>query len=405
MKFIYTAKNSNGQIQNGSLEVPNETAAAKTLQAQGLYLLDLKQEGESKISPKGEIKIPFLSDRVGLKDKIIFTQQLSMMIRSGLPLIDAFRALQEQTENKYFAQVLGDITEKVRGGKTLSLAMAEYPNIFSKLYISIVKSGEKSGKLDEVLNRLADELEKDYDLITKIKGAVTYPILIIIALIGIVILMLIFVIPQIKKIFIDMGVELPLVTRIILGTSDIIRNYWYIVLAVLIALVLGIRFFIKTPRGKFFWDSLKIKIPLIGKIVKKVYMARFARTTGMLVASGLPILDIIKTMGDVINNEVYKQAMGRIGKGIESGKTFSDALKKEMIFPPMIYHLIFVGEKSGKMDEVLLSMANFFDKEVETATANLANLVEPILIIIVGAGVGLVVAAVIMPIYSLVNVI
>lgn len=405
MHFTYSSKNSKGEILNGTLEAQNETVAAKMLQNQGLFVLSLTKAGENKIIHKGGIKIPFLSDRVALKDKIIFTQQLAMMIKSGLPLIDALNALQEQTENHYFAQVIGEITEEVRGGKALSICLEKYPNIFSRLYVSIVSSGEKSGKLDEVLGRLAEELEKDYDLITKIKGAVTYPILIIGALIGIVILMLIFVIPQIKKIFVDMNVQLPLVTKIILGVSDALINYWYIVLIVVLGIIFGLRAYAKTARGKLFWDNSKIKIPLVGKVVRKVYMARFCRTTGTLVASGLPILDIIKTVGEIINNQVYKNALMRIGDQVKSGKTFSEALKKEPVFPAMIYHLIFVGEKSGKLDEVLLSMADFFDKEVEASTSNMANLVEPILIIIVGAGVGLVVAAVILPIYSLVNVI
>lgn len=407
MKYTYTCKTKDGQVQNGVIESGSEGAAVKTLQGQGFFVLNLKEEGKSILGDTrsySNIKIPFFS-RVGLKDKIIFTQQLAMMIDSGLPLVDAFNALQEQTENKYFAQVIGEITKDVQGGKALSATLSKYPNIFSNFYVSIVFSGEKSGKLDEVLERLAQELEKDYELITKIKAAVTYPILIICALVAIVILMLIFVVPQMKKIFADMGVELPLITRIVLGSSDVVRNYWYILLVVLIGLFWGARFWAKTKRGGFILDTAKIRMPLIGKLVRKIYLSRFCRTTGTLVASGLPILDIMKTTCQIMNNHVYRSALEKVGQEIESGRTFSDALKKQGVFPAMIYHLIFVGEKSGKLDEILLSMANFFDRDIETMTANLANLVEPILIIIVGAGVGLVVASVIMPIYSLVNAI
>ncbi|HLB95551.1 MAG TPA: type II secretion system F family protein [Patescibacteria group bacterium] len=406
MQFTYSAKTKAGKPQTGAVEAQNEAAAAKVLQEQGFYVLDLKKEGKGLLKTSGsKMTIPFLGGRVNLKDKIVFTKQLAMMIRSGLPMIDAFSTLQDQTENKYFSRLIREIGEEVRGGRPLSKTLEKYPNIFPKLYISIVSAGEKSGKLDEVLERLADELEKEYELISKIKAAVTYPILIIVALVGIVILMLLFVIPEIKKIFTDMGVELPLITRIVLGASDLLRNFWYIFLILFLGSVFGLRFMAKTEKGGLFWDNFKIRLPLIGKLIRKIYMTRFCRTAGTLVASGLPILEIIDTSKEVLGNRVYRNALGNVGEKVESGRTFSDALKDEKAFPPMIYHLISVGEKSGKLDEILLSMAEFFDREVETTTNNLATLVEPILIIIVGAGVGLVVASVIMPIYSLVNAI
>ncbi|MFA6493093.1 MAG: type II secretion system F family protein [Patescibacteria group bacterium] len=406
MKYIYVAKNPKGEMENGNLEALDEKAAAKILHSRNLFVLNLKQEGSSIFAGKtSNIKIPFLSNRVSLKDKIIFTQQIAMMIKSGLPLIDAFRALQEQTENKYFAEVIGHIIEEVRGGKPLSESLAKYPKIFTNFYIAMVSSGEKSGKLDEVLQRLADELEKDYELISKVKSAMTYPILIVFALIGIIVLMLIFVVPQLKKIFTDMGVELPLITRIILGISDAMIKYWYLFTFGVIGLAVGFYYYGKSDKGGLVIDSFKIKVPVIGKLFKKIYMARFCRTAGSLVVSGLPILDIIKTTSQVLNNRVFKKALEQTGEDVKNGLTFSDAIKKQKIFPAMIYHLVSIGEKSGKLDEILLTMAVFFDREVEASTNSLASLIEPLLIIIVGAGVGLVVASVIMPIYSLVNVI
>ncbi len=407
MKFTYHAKNQEGKVQGGVIDAPSESIAVKSLQEQKLYVLDLKKTGgEGELSGiKKEIKIPFIYGKVGLKDKIIVTQQLAMMIKAGLPLLDAFGALEEQTENKYFSSIISEVAKDVKGGKALSDSLAKYPKIFSRLYIAIVRSGEKSGKLDEVLERLADQLQKDYDLISKIKAAVTYPIVVVVALVAIVIIMLIFVVPQLKTIFADMGAELPLVTRIVLGTSDLIRNFWYVWILVIVGLILGIRFWAKTPAGGIIWDNFKLKIPLIGPLIKKIYMARFARTMGTLVASGLPLLEIIETVKEVITNRVYAQAFKKIAIDVENGKPLSSSLKSQGIFPAMIYHLVATGEKSGKLDYVLLSTADFFDKEVETTTSNLATLVEPILIIIIGAGVGLVVASVIMPIYSLVNTI
>lgn len=405
MKLSYSAKDQNGQIIQSVLDAPNEEAAAKALHEKHLFVLEIKQTGTANPGINKDIKIPFLSGRVALKDKIIFTEQLAMMVKSGLPLLDAFSALEEQTENKYFSSVIAEISKEVKGGKPLSETLAKYPKIFPILYTAIVSSGEKSGKLDEVLERLAEQLQKDYDLISKIKAAVTYPIVVITALVGIVIIMLIFVVPQLKTIFADMGAELPLVTRIVLGTSDLIRNFWYVWIIVMVGIYLAIRFWARTASGGIIWDNFKLKIPLIGPLVRKIYMARFTRTMGTLVASGLPMLDIISTVSSVLTNKVYTRAFKKVSTDIENGKTLSLSLKEQNVFPPMIYHLIAVGEKSGKLDYVLLSMANFFDKEVENTTQNLATLVEPILIIFIGAGVGLVVASVIMPIYSLVNVI
>lgn len=405
MKFSYTSKDKLGELQSGVVEALSEAQAAKNLQAQGLFVLNIKEEGSGIKS--GGLNIPFLGGRIPLKDKIIFTQQLAMMMNSGLPMLDAFNTLQEQTENKYFKKVIGEIAAQIRGGKPLSKSISAYPNIFSKFYIAMTGAGEKSGKLDEVLKRLAEELQNDYELMAKVKAAITYPILIMTALIGIVILMMIFVIPQLKKIFADMGVELPLITRVVLGTSDLMVNYWYIWLLLIVGLVVGLRFWTKTSNGGLIWDGLKLRIPVIGKLMRQIYMSRFCRTAGTLIASGLPILDIIKTTSEVMSNRLYQKALKAVATKIENGQTFSESIKSEArnIFPPMIYHLISVGEKSGKLDEILLTMARFFDRDVEATTNNLASLIEPILIIFVGAGVGLVVASVIMPIYSLVNVI
>lgn len=405
IKFNYSSKTAGGKIEQGTLEAASVAQASKVLHEKKLFVLELKKDEPGIPGLKKGIAIPFLGKKVSLKDKIIFTAQLAMMVKSGLPLIDAFSSLEEQTENKYFGQILNDIANEVKGGKTLSETLAKYPKVFSKFYISIVRSGEKSGKLDDVLERLSDQLQKDYDLITKIKAAVTYPILVVVALVGIMIVMLIFVVPQLKTIFADIGAELPLLTRIILGASDLIRNFWYIFILLIIGIYVGIRFWINNPSGGLTYDRIKLRLPLIGGIIKKLYMARFARTMGTLIASGLPMLDIIDTVKDVLTNKVYQVGFDNISKDVESGITLSTSLKKQGIFPPMIYNLIATGEKSGKLDDVLLSMADFFDKEVEASTSNLATLIEPILIIIIGAGVGLVVASVLLPIYSLVNAI
>lgn len=404
MNFSYSCKTIDGQTQAGVIEAPSEEMAAKLLHEKQLFVLEIHKEGAA-VGAKQGLQIPFLGKKVSLKDKIIFTQQLSMMTKAGLPLLDAFKALEEQTENKYFSNMISEIGKDVKGGRPLSAALGKYPKVFNTLYTATVASGEKTGQLDQVLERLSDQLQRDYDLISKIKSSLSYPVMVVSALIGIMILMFIFVIPQLKAIFADMGATLPLLTRIVLGISDFLVKYWYIMIILLIGGYFGVTSWAKTKAGKMTLDRVVLRIPMVGGLMKKIYMTRFARTMGTLVASGLPMLEIISTVKHVITNSVYQVAFDKISADIESGLPLSESIKKQKIFPAMIYHLISVGEKSGKLDYVLISMANFFDKEIENQTAGISTFIEPFLIIIIGAGVGLVVASVLMPIYSLVNTI
>jgi len=399
MDFTYLAKNQKGAQVTGKISAQNNKQAIEMLKSQGLFVLKLDSSSHMQL---GNISF---RKKVSLKDKIIFTKELAMMVRGGLALVEALNALEEQTENQNFKEAIGKITEDVRGGTALSKAMSKYPKIFPGLYIAVTESGEKSGKLDQVLDRLADQLQKDYDLITKVKSAITYPIVIVCALFGVVILMLVFVVPKLKDIFSEMGVALPITTRILLGTSDFVVRFWYIVIALIVGIYFAIRFWARSPKGGLAWDRFKIRMPIFGQLARKIYMARFTRTMATLVASGLPMLEIIDTVKEVVGNQVFKIAFEGISKDVESGVTLSKALKKQRIFPPMIYQMVSVGERSGKIDDVLLNIANFYDKEVEASTSNLASLIEPILILIIGAGVGLAIASIIMPIYSLVNVI
>lgn len=401
MEFSYVAKNNKGEQSQGVLSAVNEKQALDMLGKENLFVLEIKNVGE-----KTSITKSFnFRQNVSLKDKIIFTSQLAVMTKAGLPLIEALEALKEQTENPLFVKAISQIAEDVRGGMALSKALSKHPKIFSPLYVAVTSSGEKSGKLDVVLNRLSEQLQKDYDLISKVKSAITYPIVIVCALVGVVIMMLIYVVPKMKDIFDEMGATLPLPTRILLGISDFTVTYWYIVLLIIAGLIIAIHYWAKTPAGHFWLDKFKISVPLFGPLTKKIYLSRFTRTTATLVASGLPMLEIINTDKTVVGNKVYQPVFDQILRDVESGIPLSLAIKKHKIFPPMIPQMISVGEKSGKIDQILSEIANFYDKEVEATTSNMASLIEPILILIIGAGMGLAIISVIMPIYSLVNVI
>lgn len=399
MDFTYKAKNKKGEEQKGEITAENQEMAVAKLSKLELYVTDIS-------GVKNDFfKSGFFKKKVSLKDKIIFTKEMAIMTRGGLSLIESLDSLKQQAENPEFKKVIGVTIEDVRGGMSLSKAFAKHPEVFSELYIAIVSSGERSGKLDDVLERLAEQLQKDYDLITKVKSAITYPIVIVTALFGTVILMLVFVVPKMKSIFDGMGVALPLPTRILLAMSGFVVNQWYVVLAVIIVLIILIRLWAKTQKGAFNIDKFKISVPIFGSITKKIYLARFARTTATLINSGLPMLDVIETDKTVVGNKFYLPIFNQISKDVESGIPLSAGIKKHKIFPVMISQMISVGEKSGKIDEILIQLADFYDKEVEASTASMASLIEPILIIIIGVGIGLAIISVIMPIYSLVNVI
>lgn len=401
MNFKYKAKTSEGEVLEGRIQAPTEKEAVKLLSNKKLFILEMYSE-------KVANSFTLFQKKVSLKDKIIFTKELAMMTKGGLPLVDSLAALEEQTENPVFSKAIGAIGTDVKGGTSLSKSMGKFPNIFSNLYISIAASGEESGKLDEVLLRLADQLQKDYDLNQRIKNATTYPLVVVIALIGIMIMLLIFVVPKLKNIFDEMGVELPWITRVLLGSSDYMLKYWYIVIILIIGIYLFFRFWSKSPDGALAIDRMKIKMPIFGGLMRQIYLARFSRTMATLISSGLPMLAIIDTVKQVVGNKVYAQAFEEIGHDIESGVTLSTALRKhnhDKIFPSMIAQMTAMGEKSGKVDYVLFEVADFYDKEVAGTTDNMATLIEPILILIIGAAVAAAIAAVILPMYSLVNVI
>ncbi len=397
MHFKYTARNSEGEQIKGEIEAADETLASSALREKGLYISSMKKVSESKLP-----EIPFLN-KTSLKDKIIFTQQLGIMIKSGLNVVDALKALSTETTNQNFTDEITDIISDVKGGAPLSDAFAKHPRTFDPVYISTVRSGEKSGKLDEVLKRLAIQLDKDYELSSKLRSAMFYPAFVLTALVIVMVLVMIVIVPQLTAIFEDVGVPLPILTRIVITLSKFMQSYiLYIVIALIGIYALSV-YYGRTTSGRHLYDTLKLKVPVFGKLLKKSYMAKFTRTFAGLSAAGLPLLDIFKAAKEVINNSVYQEEIAKMEKKIEVGESISKVIKDCPLFPGMVGQLASVGEKSGSIDLVFDSMANFFDKEVDNITSNLSVLLEPILMVIMGIGVGLLIVSVLQPIYGLVN--
>ncbi len=398
MLFNYQARNTEGEIVKGNIEANEEASAITSLRGKGLYVSKIKRKTDKAVSK-------FFEKKTNLKDKIIFTQQLGIMIKSGLSVVDALKALKDETSNEKFSGQITDVVSDVKGGLSLSKAMEKYPDSFDDVYVNSVRAGEKSGKVDMVLIRLAQQLEKDYSLTSKVKGAMIYPAVILTALVAVMILVLIFIIPQLKEVFDEVGVPLPLLTRIVLGLSAFLQSYFIYIIIVGVGIGIALRYYGKTDKGRHLFDQLKLKIPVMGGLYKKTYMAKFTRTFASLSSSGLPLLDIFKSSRDVVTNVIYQDEIDKMTKKVENGESISKVLKDCPLFPSMIGQLATVGEKSGNIDEVFDSMANFFDKEVENITNNLSTLLEPLLMVVMGVGIGVLIVSVLQPIYGLVEVI
>lgn len=399
MHYTYRARDGEGKIVKGEIESADEAGAISALRENGLYISSIAPKTESRFD-----KFAFFN-KTSLKDKIIFTQQLGIMIKSGLSVVEAMKALAEETTNKKFAAEINQVISDVKGGTQLSEALSKHPRTFDTVYIHTVSSGEKSGKLEEVLARLAVQLEKDYELTSKVRGALIYPAFVLVALVAVFILVLIGVIPELKKIFDEMEVPLPVITRVIIGLSTFMKDNIILMVIVLVVVIVALRFFAHTPFGKRIFDQIKMKIPVLGGLTKKSYMAKFCRTFAGLSAAGLPLLDIFRTAKDVINNVIYQEAIDVMTKKVENGEPISKVIKGSPLFPAMVGQLASVGEKSGSIDAVFDTLANFYDREVDNITANLSQMLEPVLMVVMGVGIGILIVSVVQPIYGLVNVI
>lgn len=396
--FFYKARDKQGNVKEGTIEAVSRQQVFDALKKYHLLATSITEK--KKLSVLSDL--PSLKG-VSLKSKVVFSRQLATMITAGLSITQSLKILQEQErpKNKKFADIIQSLASDIESGTTFSVALAKYPKVFSPIYVSLMKSGEVSGKLDEVLERIATQLEKDYDLKSKVKGAMMYPLFITVVMAVVGVVVVIFVMPQLKSLFEESSTKLPLITEILLKTSDFIRAYWWLVIGTLVGIIVGTRFFIKSERGRSFWDWFKLKIPVMGTLTKNIYMARFTRTLGTLIASGLPILDSLLIVSDTVGNVHYKKEIEHVSKEVENGVNLYTPLEKSNLFPTMVSHMIDVGEKTGSVDKILFKLADFFDNEVNNSVAVLSTMLEPIMLVIMGVGVGIFVGAVLLPIYKL----
>ncbi len=395
--YNYRAKTFKGEVQAGTVDAASPQSAADVLRSHNLVVVELNEEG-TQAGLQSRLKI---FDRVHPRDIVIFSRQLSTMISATLPLVQGLRVLSEQQQNPLFKKIMEDITARVDGGARLSVAMNQYPDTFSNFFVSVVQTGETSGKLDESLNYLADQLEKDYDLTSKIRSAMYYPAFILGGIVVVAIIMVTYVIPQLESVLIGMQANLPWSTKALLGASNFFRDYWWIILIVGVLIFWWLRSWSRTMDGKRKLDQMKLKLPIFGKLFRWVYITRMSRTLYTLLVGGVKIIEALGVTASVIGNSVYSDIIKKAAQRVESGDSISTVLRQEKEVPLMVSQVIEVGEKTGKLPFTLQKISEFYGRELDNAVKGLSSLLEPIIMVVLGIGVGILMAAVIMPIYNI----
>jgi type IV pilus assembly protein PilC len=393
--FVWTGKNRYGDVVRGERVAASFDEATAMLEREQITVFNLEKK-------RAELTIPFLKrERVKLKDLCIYSRQLSILINADLPLIQSLNILAEQTKNKYFSKVIKSIREEVEAGSTLNQAKRKFPKVFDDLFCNLVASGEQSGSLDVVLTRLAEYIEKMVKLRAQVKQAMTYPTAILIFAVLVSIFMMWKIVPVFSNLFIELGAELPFLTLVIVTMSNFVQKYILWIFVGAIALVFLFRYINRTPQGHRAIDSLKLKMPLFGELLRKVAVSRITRTLSTLLSGGVPILESLKITSSTAGNKIIEEGVVEARRSVAEGKNFTDSLKESGQFPFMVTQMVSVGEATGTLDEMLLKIANFYDDEVETSVASLLSLLEPVLLIVVGGIIGSIVISMYLPIFSL----
>lgn len=397
LSYKYTARDpATGEYVKANVEAESEQAAAKLIRKEGLVAIDIQ------LAEKGTKGVGARFNRVKTKDKVLFSRQLSTLINAGLPLVQSLRSVSNQTTSKPLKVVLAKVIGDVEAGSTLSMAFAKHPQVFNQVYVSLIAAGEASGTLDKALERLAIQQEKDADLISKIRGAMVYPIIVLLVMAGVLGFMLVKVLPQVQTLYEDLpGANLPLVTVVLLAISNFIIHQWYIVLLIL---ALGAFFttrWARTLGGKRVIDKWKMRAWPIGPLFMKVYMARFARTSTTLVASGVPLLQVLQITSDAINNIHIQESISKAADKVKGGKALSDSITNDPNFLVLVPNMVRIGEQSGSLEQMLAKTAEYYEKEVDDEVKSISTIIEPVLMVVLGVVAFIIVAAVLLPIYGL----
>ena len=407
--FEYTGLTEAGKNVRGIRDAESSKVLRQILRKDGVYLTDARTAeagavvGEQKTGLSREVDIPAMLGFAGVSSQglAIATRQLATLIAAGIPLVDALTALVDQIEQPRLKRIMGVVKQKVNEGASLADALREHPKVFSELYVNMIRAGESSGALDVVLVRLADFTESQAQLRNKIIGAMLYPAIMVAVGIAIVSILFVVVIPKVTKIFEDMNVTLPWTTRILIGVSSFARDYWYVVLVAVPALVFGLRRFVRTPRGRTWWDRTKLGAPVFGELIRMLSLSRFAKTLATLLASGVPLLTAMDIVRNIVSNTLLADVIDKARDAIREGESIAAPLRRSGQFPPLVYHMIAIGERSGQLEEMLQNVARSYEAQVEMRVGALTSLLEPVMIVAMGGGVAFIVFSILMPIMQL----
>lgn len=397
MKFHYQARTQDGETQVGVIEASSKETALQVLERYGLYITLLE---EAKKRPFYAKELEWF-DRVSSRDAMLFSRELSIMFKAQVPLVVALQTIASQTKNKHLKEHIFEIAEAVEGGTPLSQALKKFHDVFSPFYMNMVRSGEASGKLSEVLEYLAEHLEREYYLAGKIRGAMMYPLFIVLTTVIILVLLTFLVIPSFLNIFQASSQKLPLLTKAVIGTALFIRSWWWALLVALIGAGYALSRYLNTAAGKRLWDTVSLKIPLLQSFLRMMYLARFAENLSTLITGGLPIVHALEIVKDIMGNDVYKDIVQEAREEVSKGNKISQVLQRYPDeFPPVFTQMVAVGETSGTLDTTLLDVVRFYQKELVNAVDSFLSVLEPALIVILGAVVGGIVASIILPLYQ-----
>lgn len=394
--FNYRARDLRGQDHKGIIETTDARQVAKILSKKGLVVIsiDIEETSKSKLFDK-------FFNKVSFNDLVVATRQLATMVESGLVLSEALDILVDQQSNQKFKTVLEDVSRDIKGGLDLAAAFKKHPDVFPSLYASLIKAGEQSGKLDVVLTQMASNLERDREFRSKVRGAMIYPLMVIVMMFVVMSIMMFFVIPRLTSLYSQSNIELPLPTKILIATSTFMTSFWYVIVGGIILGVFMFKRWVATELGKFIFDRYMLKIPIVGKIIQGTALTNFTRTFGLLTTAGVPLLDSLTIVAEVIGNTVYKRALQATYQGVERGLAFSAQLDAIGVFPKIVPQMFRVGEETGKVDKVSFKMADYFEQETDHLVKNLTVVIEPIILVVLGIGVAFLVLSIILPIYKL----
>jgi len=399
--FTYRVRDKSGRIVSGELEGDSVTLVAKALRDRGMVPLQVEEKQSSILQT--EIKIPGLSSRVKAKEIVIFSRQFATMVNSGLSLIRALTVLEEQTESDALREVLGTVRTDVERGTSLSAAMDRHPKIFTDLYVSMIRAGEIGGVLDETLLRLADILEAQLKLRSKIRSAMAYPAVIGFLIVAVTTAMIVFVVPVFTNLYAELGngASLPLPTQVLVGLSTVIKSFWWLLALIVGFSIWGFRRWISTDGGRLIWDTIKLKLPVFGSLAQKTALSRFSRTLAVLSRTGVPILQAIDIVADTSGNRLVAKALEEVKDSVRAGESLAAPLSRHAVFPPMVVQMMTVGEETGELDGMLAKVADFYEGEVEDTVNALTSLIEPLLIVVMGVTVGGILISLYLPIFNI----